>query len=70
MYTGPDFNPDAFTHVVTSNHDLEVVKKWHLHQGTIKENMCIKINTQFIQMLMSKKILNSDIGRETNVRME
>lgn len=44
--------------------------KWHLYWGTINENMCIKINTQFIQMLMIKKILNSDIKRETNVMME
>lgn len=31
-----------------------VRKKWHLYQGTIKENVCIKINTHFIQMLMMK----------------
>lgn len=36
----------------------------------MNENMCIKINTQFIQMLMIKKILNSDIERESNVTME
>ncbi len=34
--------------------------------------MCIKINTQFIQMLMTKKILNSYIGWEmqTNVMVK
>lgn len=31
--------------------------------------MCIQINTQFIQMLIIKKILNSYTGRETQTHV-
>lgn len=28
MYTGPELNPDAFTHVNKNNHILSIDEKW------------------------------------------
>lgn len=48
----------------SNNENLKNYNNWHYYQGTIQENMCIKINTWFIQILVMKKNLTVYIGRE------
>lgn len=58
--------PHQMTQTITNFQQKvrEINIKRHLYQETIKENMCIQINTQFINLLVIKKNVNLYIGRK------
>lgn len=69
MYTGPDFPPDAFTHVNNKQSEIQQIVRENNNNKMafvpIKENVCIKMNTRFIiNLLVIKKNVNLYIGRE------